>query len=198
MHDKTAQDKKTRARVTGAQALVFALERVGVDVVFGIPGGAVLPVYDPLLDSKKIRHILVRHEQGAGHAADGYAQATGRAGVCMATAGPGATNLVTPLADAYMDSVPVVADHRAGGRRPDRHGRLPGGRHLRRSRCRSPSTTSWSQDGDEIPRTIAEAFHMASTGRPGPVLVDIPKDVAAGVEWRSLAGRGRPARLPRR
>ena len=109
MHDKTAQDKKIRARVTGAQALVLALENVGADVVFGIPGGAVLPAYDPLLDSEKIRHILVRHEQGAGHAATGYAQATGRVGVCMATSGPGATNLVTPLADAYMDSVPVVA-----------------------------------------------------------------------------------------
>src|SRR5215467_7455130 len=98
-----------KAKVTGAQALVMALEQVGVEVVFGIPGGAVLPAYDPLLDSEKIRHILVRHEQGAGHAAAGYAQATGRTGVCMATSGPGATNLVTPLADAYMDSVPVVA-----------------------------------------------------------------------------------------
>src|ERR1700722_10965787 len=99
----------SRVRATGAQALVYALERVGADVVFGIPGGAVLPAYDPLLDSKLIRHILVRHEQGAGHAATGYAQATGRVGVCMATSGPGATNLVTPIADAYMDSVPLVA-----------------------------------------------------------------------------------------
>src|SRR5215469_3345646 len=98
-----------KAKVTGAQALVMAMEQIGVEVVFGIPGGAVLPAYDPLLDSDKIRHILVRHEQGAGHAATGYAQATGRVGVCMATSGPGATNLVTPLADAYMDSVPVVA-----------------------------------------------------------------------------------------
>ena len=98
-----------KVRATGAQALVYALERVGADVVFGIPGGAVLPAYDPLLDSKSIRHILVRHEQGAGHAATGYAQATGRVGVCMATSGPGATNLVTPIADAYMDSVPMVA-----------------------------------------------------------------------------------------
>ncbi|MGD0602718.1 MAG: thiamine pyrophosphate-binding protein, partial [Streptosporangiaceae bacterium] len=98
-----------KVRATGAQALVYALERVGADIVFGIPGGAVLPAYDPLLDSKTIRHILVRHEQGAGHAATGYAQATGRVGVCMATSGPGATNLVTPIADAYMDSVPMVA-----------------------------------------------------------------------------------------
>ena len=105
----TGTSPAVKMTVTGAQALVMALERVGVDVVFGIPGGAVLPAYDPLLDSKQIRHILVRHEQGAGHAATGYAQATGRTGVCMATSGPGATNLVTPLADAYMDSVPVVA-----------------------------------------------------------------------------------------
>src|SRR6516225_9305388 len=105
----TLPASKAKVKVTGAQALVMALERVGVEVVFGIPGGAVLPAYDPLLDSKQIRHILVRHEQGAGHAATGYAQATGRTGVCMATSGPGATNLVTPLADAYMDSVPVVA-----------------------------------------------------------------------------------------
>ena len=95
--------------LTGAQALVRSLERVGADVVFGIPGGAILPAYDPLYDSTRVRHILVRHEQGAGHAAEGYAQATGKVGVCMATSGPGATNLVTPIADAYMDSVPIVA-----------------------------------------------------------------------------------------
>ena len=96
-------------QVTGAQALVRSLEAAGVDTVFGIPGGAILPAYDPLFDSVQVRHILVRHEQGAGHAAEGYAQATGRIGVCMATSGPGATNLVTPIADAYMDSVPIVA-----------------------------------------------------------------------------------------
>ena len=96
-------------QLTGAQSLVRALEQAGVDVVFGIPGGAVLPLYDPLMDSTKVRHILVRHEQGAGHAASGYAYATGRVGVCIATSGPGATNLVTPIADAYMDSVPIVA-----------------------------------------------------------------------------------------
>ena len=94
--------------ITGAQSLVRSLEAVGVDVAFGIPGGAILPLYDPLFDSA-VRHVLVRHEQGAGHAATGYAQATGRVGVCMATSGPGATNLVTPLADAYMGSVPIVA-----------------------------------------------------------------------------------------
>src|SRR5260370_2626103 len=104
---QVASPGKTRA--TGAQALVYALERVGADVVFGIPGGAVLPAYDPLLDSKAIRHILVRHEQGAGHAATGYAQATGRIGVCMATSAPGATNPGTPLAHSYLDSAPIVA-----------------------------------------------------------------------------------------
>src|SRR5579885_2019027 len=95
--------------ITGAQALVRSLEEVGADVVFGIPGGAILPAYDPLYDSTRVRHILVRHEQGAGHAAEGYAQVTGRVGVCMATSGPGATNLVTPLSDAFLDSVPIVA-----------------------------------------------------------------------------------------
>ena len=117
--------------VTGAQSLVKSLECVGVDTVFGIPGGAILPAYDPLMDSTKVRHILVRHEQGAGHAAEGYASATGKVGVCMATSGPGATNLVTPIADAYMDSVPDRGHHRPGRRRRHRHGRLPGGRHPR-------------------------------------------------------------------
>ncbi|MGZ8724455.1 MAG: thiamine pyrophosphate-binding protein, partial [Aeromicrobium sp.] len=96
-------------QLTGAQSLVRALEHAGVDTIFGIPGGAILPAYDPLFDSEKIRHILVRHEQGAGHAAQGYAMVTGKVGVCMATSGPGATNLVTPIADAHMDSVPMVA-----------------------------------------------------------------------------------------
>ena len=97
------------AQVSGAQSLIKSLEAAGVTNVFGIPGGAILPAYDPLFDSVKVRHILVRHEQGAGHAAQGYAAATGQVGVCMATSGPGATNLVTPLADAHMDSVPIVA-----------------------------------------------------------------------------------------
>ena len=119
------------SQITGAQALVAALEKLGVDVVFGIPGGAILPAYDPLFDSRSVRHILVRHEQGAGHAATGYAQVTGRPGVCMATSGPGATNLVTPLADAYMDSVPVVAITGQVPVRADRHGRIPGSGHRR-------------------------------------------------------------------
>jgi acetolactate synthase-1/2/3 large subunit len=162
--------------LTGAQSLVRSLESVGVEVVFGIPGGAILPAYDPLFDSKTVRHILVRHEQGGGHAAEGYAQATGKVGVCMATSGPGATNLVTPIADAYMDSVPLVAIT----------GQVPSG---------SIGTDAFQeadivgitmpitkhnflvQSVDDIPRTIAEAFHLASTGRPGPVLVDLPKDL---------------------
>ena len=102
-------DNEQADELTGAQSLVQSLERVGADVVFGIPGGAILPAYDPLFDSEKVRHILVRHEQGAGHAAEGYAMVTGKVGVCMATSGPGATNLVTPIADAHMDSVPIVA-----------------------------------------------------------------------------------------
>jgi acetolactate synthase I/II/III large subunit len=163
------------ARVTGAQALVLALEQVGVEVVFGIPGGAVLPAYDPLLDSNKIRHILVRHEQGAGHAATGYAQATGRTGVCMATSGPGATNLVTPLADAYMDSVAVVA---ITGQVPSNLIGTDGFQEADISGITLPITKHnflVTNPGD-IARTIGEAFHLASTGRPGPVLVDIAKD----------------------
>jgi acetolactate synthase-1/2/3 large subunit len=175
VHDKIAQDKKTRARVTGAQALVLALENVGVDVVFGIPGGAVLPAYDPLLDSEKIRHILVRHEQGAGHAATGYAQATGRVGVCMATSGPGATNLVTPLADAYMDSVPVVA---ITGQVATSLIGTDGFQEADISGITMPCTKHnfLVTKPEDIARTIGEAFHLAATGRPGPVLVDIAKD----------------------
>ncbi len=173
---KPAPPSGAPIRVTGAQSLVRSLEAVGCEIVFGIPGGTILPAYDPLLDSTKVRHVLVRHEQGAGHAATGYAQATGKVGVCMATSGPGATNLVTPLADANMDSVPVVA--------------------ITGQQSRALIGTDAFQEADicgitmpitkhnvlvtdpaEIPRAIAEAFHLASTGRPGPVLVDIPKDV---------------------
>ncbi|MBV6756443.1 acetolactate synthase large subunit [Rhodococcus opacus] len=163
-------------RVTGAQSVVRSLEELGADCVFGIPGGAILPVYDPLLESTRVRHVLVRHEQGAGHAATGYAQATGKVGVCMATSGPGATNLVTPLADAQMDSVPVVAitgqvgSHLIGTdafQEADISGiTMPITKH-----------NFLVTDPADIPRTIDEAFHIASTGRPGAVLVDIPKDV---------------------
>ncbi|HME66271.1 MAG TPA: acetolactate synthase large subunit [Streptosporangiaceae bacterium] len=165
----------SRVRATGAQALVYALERVGADVVFGIPGGAVLPAYDPLLDSKIIRHILVRHEQGAGHAATGYAQATGRVGVCMATSGPGATNLVTPIADAYMDSVPIVA---ITGQVPSKLIGTDSFQEADISGITIPITKHnfLVTKPEDIARTIGEAFHVASTGRPGPVLVDISKD----------------------
>ncbi len=166
-------------QLTGAQAVVRSLEELGVDVIFGIPGGAVLPVYDPLFDSQKLRHVLVRHEQGAGHAASGYAHATGRVGVCMATSGPGATNLVTPIADAQMDSVPVVAITGQVGRpmigtdafqEADISGiTMPITKH-----------NYLVRNGDDIARVLAEAFHIAASGRPGAVLVDIPKDVLQG------------------
>ncbi|QTR01847.1 acetolactate synthase large subunit [Saccharothrix algeriensis] len=173
---KPAPPSGAPVRVTGAQSLVRSLEAVGCEVVFGIPGGTILPAYDPLLDSTKVRHVLVRHEQGAGHAATGYAQATGRVGVCMATSGPGATNLVTPLADANMDSVPVVAITGQQSRP------LIGTDAFQEADIcgiTMPITKHnfLVTDAADIPRAIAEAFHLASTGRPGPVLVDIPKDV---------------------
>ncbi|MBV9162869.1 MAG: acetolactate synthase large subunit [Pseudonocardiales bacterium] len=163
-------------RVTGAQALVRSLEALGCEAVFGIPGGTILPAYDPLLDSLKVRHVLVRHEQGAGHAATGYAQATGRVGVCMATSGPGATNLVTPLADAHMDSVPVVA---ITGQQTRALIGTDAFQEADITGITMPVTkhNMLVKDSAEIPRAIAEAFHLAATGRPGPVLVDIPKDV---------------------
>ncbi len=163
------------AEITGAQSLIQSLESAGVDTVFGIPGGAILPAYDPMMDSKKIRHILVRHEQGAGHAAEGYAQVTGRVGVCMATSGPGATNLVTPIADAHMDSVPMVA---ITGQVPSN---AIGTDAFQEADIRGITFPITKHNylvtkADEIPRAIAEAFHLAATGRPGPVLVDISKD----------------------
>jgi len=161
--------------MTGAQSLVRSLEHAGVDVVFGIPGGAILPAYDPLMDSRQVRHILVRHEQGAGHAAEGYAQATGRVGVCMATSGPGATNLVTPIADAYMDSVPVVA---ITGQVPSASIGTDAFQEADIRGITMPITKHnfLITDPAQIPRAVAEAFHLAGTGRPGPVLVDIAKD----------------------
>ncbi|MSO32967.1 MAG: acetolactate synthase large subunit [Candidatus Nanopelagicaceae bacterium] len=161
-------------KMNGATSLVRSLEHAGVDVIFGIPGGAILPAYDPLFDST-IRHILVRHEQGAGHAATGYAQATGRVGVCMATSGPGATNLVTPIADAQMDSVPMVAIT----------GQVPSGAigtdAFQEADIRGISMPITKHNylvtnPADIPQAIAEAFHIAATGRPGVVLVDIAKD----------------------
>ena len=139
----------------GAEAIVQTLEDLGAEIAFGIPGGAVLPLYDALYSSQKLRHVLARHEQGAGHAAEGYAQASGKVGVMIATSGPGATNLVTPLADAMLDSVPVVAITGQVG-------------------SKMLGTDAFQED---IPEAIVAAFHLASTGRPGPVLVDIPKDL---------------------
>lgn len=169
----------------GAQALVRALENVGVDTVFGIPGGAILPAYDPLFDSKKLRHILVRHEQGAGHAAQGYAMVTGKVGVCMATSGPGATNLVTAISDAYMDSVPMVA---ITGQVASSLIGTDGFQEADIAGITMPITKHnfLVTKASDIARTIAEAFHIASTGRPGPVLVDIAKDAlqaTVGFEW---------------
>ena len=171
--------------MTGAQSLVRSLEHAGVDVVFGIPGGAILPAYDPLMDSQKVRHILVRHEQGAGHAAEGYAQATGRVGVCMATSGPGATNLVTPIADAYMDSVPMVA---ITGQVPSASIGTDAFQEADIRGITMPITKHnfLITDPAEIPRAVAEAFHIAGTGRPGPVLVDVAKDALQAMttfEW---------------
>ncbi len=160
--------------MTGATSLVKSLEAAGVEVMFGLPGGAILPAYDPIFDST-IRHILVRHEQGAGHAATGYAQVTGRAGVCIATSGPGATNLVTPLMDAAMDSVPLVA---ITGQVPSAAIGTDAFQEADIRGITMPFTkhSYLITDPDEIPRAFAEAFHIATTGRPGPVLVDIAKD----------------------
>ena len=171
-------------QLTGAQALIRALEHAGVDTVFGIPGGTILPAYDPMLDSTQIRHILVRHEQGAGHAAQGYAAATGKPGVCMATSGPGATNLVTPIADAYMDSVPLVAIT------GQVNGPAIGTDAFQEADIRGitmPITkhSFLVKEPADIAEAIAEAFHIASTGRPGPVLVDVTKDaMQASVDFR--------------
>jgi len=169
-------------KLTGAQALIKSLETEGVEVMFGLPGGAILPVYDPLIDSS-IRHILVRHEQGAGHMASGYAHATGRPGVAMVTSGPAATNIVTPLCDAYLDSIPIVVitgqvAYKAIGTDAFQEADTVG--------ITMPITKhNWLiSDANDIPRVIREAFHVATTGRPGPVLVDFPKDVAnQQMEW---------------
>ncbi|WP_175935161.1 acetolactate synthase large subunit [Corynebacterium sp. Marseille-P4321] len=163
-------------RITGADAVVRSLEALGTDIAFGLPGGAVLPLYDALFRAEKLRHVLVRHEQGAGHAAEGYAVASGRVGVCIATSGPGATNLVTALADAYLDSVPMVAITGQVG------SALLGTDAFQEADIRGitmPITKHnvMVRNAEEIPLAIASAFHIASTGRPGPVLVDIPKDV---------------------
>ena len=165
----------TGEKIDGGRALIRALENEGVEVMFGLPGGAILPVYDPIIDSS-IRHILVRHEQGAGHMAEGYAHATGKPGVAMVTSGPAATNIVTPLCDAYMDSVPLVVVT----------GQVPLA-SIGTDAFQECDTTGITmsvtkhnflvKDAQDIPRIVKEAFHIATTGRPGPVLIDVPKDI---------------------
>ena len=163
-------------QLTGAQALIKSLEMEGTEVMFGLPGGAILPVYDPLIDSS-IRHILVRHEQGAGHMAEGYAHATGRPGVAMVTSGPAATNIVTPLCNAYMDSTPIVV---ITGQVPYSVIGSDAFQECDTVGITMPVTKhNWLiTDPQDVPRVIREAFHVATTGRPGPVLVDMPKDVS--------------------
>jgi acetolactate synthase-1/2/3 large subunit len=162
--------------IKGADAVLKALEQEGVEVIFGIPGGASMPIYDPLVDRSPIRHVLCRHEQGAGHAAEGYAWATGKVGVCLATSGPGATNLVTPLADAKMDSVPIVA---ITGQVPTPVVGNDAFQEADITGITMPVTKHnfLVKDPADIVETIREAFHIARSGRPGPVLVDLPKDV---------------------
>lgn len=163
-------------KMTGAQAVVRALELEGVEWIFGMPGGTILPIYDALFASEKLKHVLIRHEQVGGHAAEGYAQASGKVGVCMGTSGPGSTNLVTPIADAYMDSVPLVVvtanvSTALIGTDAFQEADITG--------ITMPVTKHnyLVTDPEDIPRVMKEAFHLARTGRPGPVHVDIPKDV---------------------
>jgi acetolactate synthase-1/2/3 large subunit len=173
--------------MNGGQALIKALEMEGVEVMFGLPGGAILPVYDPIIDSP-IRHILVRHEQGAGHMAEGYAHATGRPGVAMVTSGPAATNIVTPLCDAYMDSIPIVVITGQVGTAAIGTDAFQECDTVGITR----SVTKHNElvmNAEDIPRAVREAFHIATTGRPGPVLLDIPKDIVdpknprSALEW---------------
>ena len=161
--------------INGAKALIKSLEHENVDTIFGYPGGVVIPIYDELYQQDAIHHYLVRHEQAAAHAADGYARATGKVGVCMATSGPGATNLVTGIATAYMDSVPLVA---LTGQVPTDLIGNDAFQEVNITGITLPITKHnyLIRDASEIPQTIKEAFHIASTGRPGPVLIDIPKD----------------------
>ena len=187
-------------KMNGGQALMRALENEGVDIMFGLPGGAILPVYDPLIDSS-IRHVLVRHEQGAGHMAEGYAHATGRPGVAMVTSGPAATNIVTPLCDAYMDSIPMVVVT----------GQVPYAA-IGTDAFQECDTTGITMsvtkhnylvtEAADIPQVIHDAFYLATTGRPGPVLVDIPKDIVdpnnprSAMEWYTPEGHDLPGYLP--
>ena len=185
-------------QLSGAQALIKSLEQQGVDTIFGLPGGAILPVYDPLIDSS-IRHILVRHEQGAGHMAEGYALATGRPGVAMVTSGPGATNIVTPIGNAHMDSTPLVVvtgqvASAAIGTDAFQECDITG------ITMGITKHNFLVKSAQEIPRAVvAAAFHLATTGRPGPVLIDVPKDITQStMDWwylLSTVDELRPARV---
>ena len=161
-------------QITGAQALIKSLEQVGVDTIFGLPGGAILPVYDPLIDST-IRHILVRHEQGAGHMAEGYALATGKPGVAMVTSGPGATNIVTPIANAYMDSTPLVV---ITGQVPTANIGTDAFQECDTVGITRPIVKHnfLVKDVRELPEVMKKAFHIARSGRPGPVHVELPRE----------------------
>ena len=169
-------EESGRREMTGAEMVVQALRDNGVKHLFGYPGGAVLPIYDELFQQDDIQHILVRHEQGAGHAAEGYARSTGKAGVMLVTSGPGATNAVTPLQDALMDSIPLVC---LTGQVPTSLIGSDAFQECDTVGITRPCTKhNWLvKDVNELAQTIHEAFHVATTGRPGPVVVDIPKDV---------------------
>ena len=182
--------------ITGSQIFFESLIREGAWVIFGYPGGAVVDLYDEMINYPSIRHILVRHEQAAVHAADGYARATGRAGVCLATSGPGATNLVTGLASAYMDSIPIVAfcgqvpTRQLGNDAFQEVDILGITRTCTKHNYRVEKTS-------ELSEIIREAFWISSSGRPGPVLVDIPKDIITGIAGRTNERARRGEAIPR-
>ena len=184
-----AGDKR---EMTGAEMVIQALKDNGVEHVFGYPGGAVLPIYDEMFQQDAIQHILVRHEQGAGHAAEGYARSTGKPGVMLVTSGPGATNAVTPLQDALMDSIPVVC---ITGQVPTTLIGSDAFQECDTVGITRPCTKhNWLvKDVNDLPRILHEAFRVATTGRPGPVVVDIPKDVQFATEPIRGAGRRRDA-----
>ena len=180
--------------MSGAKILLECLVREGVDVIFGYPGGVTLPFYDALYDHP-IRHVLVRHEENAAFAAEGYARATGKVGVCCATSGPGATNLVTGLVDAMMDSIPIVAITGQVTTQADRQRRVPGSRHVRHHALLHQAQFHGEESRRICRRSIHEAFYIAASGRPGPVLVDIPKDVFQGKAHYTPVTSHPPARL---
>ncbi|HVM04649.1 MAG TPA: acetolactate synthase large subunit [Acidimicrobiales bacterium] len=193
--DQRTQGSAETMKLTGAQALIKSLEMEGVEVMFGLPGGAILPVYDPIIDST-IRHVLVRHEQGAGHMAEGYAHVTGRPGVAIVTSGPAATNIVTPLCDAYMDSIPMVV---VTGQVPSTNIGSDAFQECDTTGITMSVTKhNWLvMDAQDIPRIVREAFHIATTGRPGPVLIDVPKDVSMQtMDWYWPEGVDLPGYKP--